>query len=258
MQALNLPASRGWRWISEGFLLFRKKQLMVTLVVLGYWVLMALINALPLVGQVAATLLIPVFAVSLMNLFRCVEDDVPVPPQILFSGFRRNLGSLLVLGFAYGALSVGILGLISVFDGGVLLRLIVLGERPAGDTLISADVIVAGQLAMAMFVPLIMAFWFAPVLVAWHNLQAAKALFFSLVACARNWRVFLVYAGATLLFGAILPGVVVGMLSLMFSDVSKVFSVMFTTLIVLVILPTLYASFYVSYREVFVFDDEND
>lgn len=48
------------------------------------------------------------------------------------------------------------------------------------------------------------------------------------------------------------------MLSLMFSDVSKVFSVMFTTLIVLVILPTLYASFYVSYREVFVFDDEND
>ena len=79
-----------------------------------------------------------------------------------------------------------------------------------------------------------------------------------LVACARNWRVFLVYAGATLLFGAILPGVVVGMLSLMFSDVSKVFSVMFTTLIVLVILPTLYASFYVSYREVFVFDDEND
>lgn len=87
--------------------------------------------------------------------------------------------SLLVLGFAYGALSVGILGLISVFDGGVLLRLIVLGERPAGDTLISADVIVAGQVAMAMFVPLIMAFWFAPVLVAWHNLQAAKALFFS-------------------------------------------------------------------------------
>ena len=98
----------------------------------------------------------------------------------------------------------------------------------------------------------------APVLVAWHNLQAAKGLFFSLVACARNWRAFLTYAGAALVFGAILPGIIVGMLSLMFAEVSKVFSVMFTTLIVLVILPTLYASFYVSYREVFVFDDEND
>ena len=242
--------------MAEGFRLFRKKQLMVTLVVLGYWMLMGLVNALPLIGQIAATLLIPVFSVSLMNLFRLVEADEAIPPQILFSGFRRNLGTLLVLGFAYGALSVGILGLVSIFDDGILLRLIVLGERPPGDILVSGDVIVAGQLAMAMFVPLIMAFWFAPVLVAWHNLQAAKALFFSLVACARNWRVFLAYAGAALLFGAILPGVAIGMLSLMFADASRVFSVVFTTLIVLIILPTLNASFYVSYREVFVTDDE--
>ena len=244
--------------MAEGFRLFRKKQLMVTLVVLGYWMLMGVINALPVIGQVGATLLIPVFSVSLMNLFRLVEAEETIPPQILFSGFRRNLGTLVVLGFAYGAFSVGILGLVSVIDGGVLLRLIVLGERPTGDVLISGDVIVAGQLAMAMFIPLIMAFWFAPVLVAWHNLQAAKALFFSLVTCARNWRVFLAYAGAALLFGAILPGVVVGMLSLMFADASRVFSVVFTTLIVLVILPTLNASFYVSYREVFVTDEDDD
>ncbi len=244
--------------MAEGFRLFRKKQLMVTLVVLGYWMLMGVINALPVIGQVGATLLIPVFSVSLMNLFRLVEAEATIPPQILFSGFRRNLGTLVVLGFAYGAFSVGILGLVSVIAGGVLLQLLVLGERPGGEVLISGDVIVAGQLAMAMFIPLIMAFWFAPVLVAWHNLQAAKALFFSLVACARNWRVFLAYAGAALLFGAILPGAVVGMLSLMFADASKVFSVVFTTLIVLVILPTLNASFYVSYREVFVTDEDDD
>ena len=238
--------------MTEGFQLFRKKQLMVTLVVLGYWMLMGLINALPVIGQVGATLLIPVFSVSLMNLFRLVEAEATIPPQVLFSGLRRNLGTLLTLGFAYGAFSVGILGLVSVIDDGVLLRLIVLGERPAGATLISNEVIVAGQLAMAMFLPLIMAFWFAPVLVAWHNLQAAKALFFSLVACARNWRVFLAYAGAALLFGAILPGIVIGLLSLMFVNVAKVFSVIFTSLIVLIVLPTLYASFYISYRDIFV------
>ena len=243
--------------MAEGFQLFRKKQLMVTLVVLGYWVLMALINALPLVGQVVATLLIPVFSVSLMNLFRLVESEEAIPPQVLFSGFQSNLSVLLTLGFAYGALSVGILGLVSVIDDGVLLRLIVLGERPPGPALITGEVIVAGQLAMAMFLPLIMAFWFAPVLVAWHDLAAGKALFFSLVACARNWRAFLAYAGAALVFGAIIPGIAVGTLSLMFSDASKVFSVMFTTLIVLIILPTLYASFFVSYREVFVSVDEN-
>ena len=255
MQALNLPASRGWRWISEGFLLFRKKQLMVTLVVLGYWVLMALINSLPLIGQVAATLLIPVFAVSLMNLFRCVEDDVPVPPQILFSGFRRNLGTLLVLGFAYGALSVGILGLVSVFDDGTLLRLIVLGERPSGDTLISADVIVAGQLAMAMFVPLIMAFWFAPVLVAWHNLQAAKGLFFSPVACARNWRAFLVY-GLSLMLVTQAASLVVIVLDLALPVLGSLAALAFP----LVFMPVVFASLYANTTDVFgkIAPDEQD
>lgn len=257
MQALSLPTARGWRWLSEGFGIFRKKQLMVTLVVLGYWMLMAVINSLPIIGQAGATLLIPVFSVSLMNVFRLVEQGASIPPHVLFSGFQKNLRALLVLGLVYGALSVGILALVAMIDDGVLFRLIVLGQRPEGATLISSDVMLAGQLAMLLFLPLIMAFWFAPVLVAWHDLPAGKSLFFSLVACARNWRVFLAYAGSVLLFGAIVPGLLVGMLSLMFSDGASLFSVMFSSLIVLVILPTLYASFYVSYREVFVSVDDN-
>ena len=257
MQALTLPAGRGWSWLFEGFRIFRKKQLMISLVVLGYWMLMAVINSMPFIGQLGATLLIPVFSVSLMNLFRMVEQGDAIPPAILFSGFQTQARSLVALGLVYGVLSISILGLVSLIDDGVLYRLIVLGERPEGQALISGNVIIAGQLAMALFLPLIMSFWFAPVLVAWHNLPAGKSLFFSLVACARNWRVFLVYAGAVLLLCAIVPGLLVGMLSLMFSNTASLFSVMFTTLIVLVVLPTVYASFYVSYREVFSTIDEN-
>lgn len=40
MQALTLPARRGWRWLTEGFQIFRKKQLLLSFLVLGYWVLM--------------------------------------------------------------------------------------------------------------------------------------------------------------------------------------------------------------------------
>lgn len=32
MQALTLPASRGLRWLSEGFRIFRKKQLLMTII----------------------------------------------------------------------------------------------------------------------------------------------------------------------------------------------------------------------------------
>ena len=98
MQALTLPASRGLRWLSEGFRIFRKKQLLLTLLIVGYWVAMIVISSLPFFGQIVATLLIPVFSVSLMNAFRLVERNALLPPHLLFSGFQQNLRTLLVRG----------------------------------------------------------------------------------------------------------------------------------------------------------------
>jgi len=257
MQALTLPARRGWRWLSEGFVIFRKKQLMLSLLVLGYWMLMALISSFPLIGQLAATLLIPVFSVSLMNACRSIEQGALLPPQLLFSGFQKNLRPLLVLGAAYIALSIVILGITTLVDDGVLFELIVLGHRPSEQAIASGEVMFAGQLALILFSPLMMAYWYAPVLVAWHDLSAGKSLFFSFIACLRNWRAFLIYFATVLLFGALIPGLLVGVLSSVFPDGAETLSVVLTALIILVLLPTLYGSFYVSYRDVFVTIDED-
>ena len=257
MQALTLPARRGWRWLTDGFAIFRRNQLKLSLAVLGYWILMALINAVPLLGQPAATLLIPVFSVSLMNACRLLEQGTPLPPQLLFSGFQQNLRALLTLGAVYIAVSVAILAIVAAVDGGVLFRLVVLAESPPEAVLTSGSVIFAGQLALVLFAPLMMAFWYAPVLVAWHDLSVGKSLFFSFVACLRNWRAFLVYSASIAVVGALLPGLLVGVLSSMSAGGAGLLSVALTSLIVLVLLPTLYASFYVSYRDVFVSIDEN-
>jgi hypothetical protein len=257
MQALTLPARSGWRWLAEGFRIFRKNQLMLSLAVLGYWILMALINSVPLIGQLVATLLIPVFSVSLMNACRLLEQGRPFPPQFLFSGFQQNLRTLLTLGVVYIAVSVAILAIVALADGGVLFRLMVLAERPDEQALAGDGVMVAGQLALVLFAPLMMAYWYAPVLVAWHDLPVGKALFFSFVACLRNWRAFLVYALAVMVVGALVPGLLVGLFTILFSSVGEVFSVALTAVIVFVLLPTLYASFYVSYRDVFVTIDDN-
>ena len=257
MQALTLPARRGWRWIAEGFGIFRKRHLMLSFFVLSYWMLMALINSLPFVGQIAATLLIPVFSVSLMNACRLIEQGGLMPPQLLFSGFDKNLRSLLVLGVVYIAFSVTILGITSLVDDGLLFQLVVLGQRPSEEALASGEIMLAGQLALVLFSPLIMAYWFAPVLVAWHDLPPGKSLFFSFVACLRNWRAFLIYSAAIMVVGAMIPGLVVGLLSSWLSDGGEMFSVTLTLAIVFILLPTLYASFYVSYRDVFVTVDED-
>ena len=257
MQALTLPSRRGWRWLAEGFAIFRRNQLKLSLAVLGYWILMALINSVPLIGQAAATLLIPAFSVSLMNACRLLEQGSPLPPQLLFSGFQQNLRALLKLGAVYIGVSVAILGIVAVVDGGVLFRLVVLAQAPDEKTLTGDPVMFAGQLALLLFTPLMMAYWYAPVLVAWHQLPPGKALFFSFVACRRNWRAFLVYSLAIVLVGALLPGLLVGLLSAVVAGGVELVSVMLTSLIVLVLLPTLYASFYVSYRDVFVSIDES-
>ena len=164
---------------------------------------------------------------------------------------------LLLLGVVYILASLAILGIIALVDGGVLFRFVVLAQRPDEQALAGNAVMYAGQLALLLFAPLMMCYWYAPVLVAWHDLPAAKSLFFSFVACLRNWRAFVVYALAIAIFGALVPGVLLGLLGVLFAGAGELFSLAFAALVALVLLPTLYASFYVSYRDVFVTIDEN-
>ena len=49
----------------------------------------------------------------------------------------------------------------------------------------------------ALYMPVMLAFWFAPPLAAWHSTGAVKALFFSLAASLMNWRAFLGYGAVT-------------------------------------------------------------
>ena len=139
----------------------------------------------------------------------------------------------------------------------MLFRILILGERPPADVLQDDAVIAAAQLALLLFLPLLMAFWYAPMLAAWHGLSVAKSLFFSWVACARNWRAFLVYLLSLIIFGAMLPGVLLALLSLLFGLDGALFSAVTMVFVALVLAPALYASFYVSYRDVFVTIDEN-
>lgn len=251
MQALTLPAGRGLRWLTEGFSIFRRKPALLSFLVLGYWLSMAVISAIPFVGQMVSFILIPAFSVSLMNACRLIDEDEEIPPQVLFSGFHRNLPALLTLGAVYIVSSVLILGLSALFDGGVLFRLLVLGEAPSREALAQTATFVSSLLAGVLVIPVMMAYWFAPVLAAWHDMSPGKSLFFSLVACARNWRAFLVYSLAVCTLGLFAPRFVNALLGAG-EGLGQVLPTLFTVTLSLILLPTLYASFYVSYRDVFV------
>lgn len=251
MQVLTLPAKRGLTWLIEGFAIFRRKPALLSFLVLGYWLSMAVVSAIPYLGQMVSFILIPVFSVSLMNACRLIDTDDELPPQILFSGFHRNLQTLLALGVVYVTASLIILGLSALFDGGLLFRMLVLGAMPDRDALADTSVFISAQLAICLLIPVMMAFWFAPVLAAWHDMTAGKSLFFSLIACARNWRPFLMYSLAVGIIGVFVPRMANALLG-GGEGVGQILPSLITVAISLVLLPTLYASFYISYRDIFV------
>ena len=258
MQALTLPAAHGWRWLTDGFRLFRKNHLLLTFLVVSYWMLMALVNVIPLVGTIATTLCIPAFSVSLMNACRNIDRGLPLGPQLLFSGFERNLRSLITLGAIYLAVTVAILAVSAIADDGALMQLMLAGEKPDEQAVSSGSLLLATQIALLLLCPLIMAYWYAPVLAGWHGLSPGKALFFSFVACLRNWRAFLVYSLAVMLAVTVLPAVLLGVLATLLPDGAGLLTILVTVAIILVLAPTLFASFYVSYRDVFVTSESVD
>ena len=251
MQALTLPAAHGWRWLTDGFRIFRRNHLLLTFLVVSYWMLMAVVNVIPLVGTIATTLCIPAFSVSLMNACRNIDRGIALGPQLLFSGFENNLRSLLTLGAIYLVAMVGILAVSALADGGALMQMMLAGEKPDEETMSSGRLLLATQVALVLLCPLVMAYWYAPVLAGWHDLPPGKALFFSFVACLRNWRAFLVYSLAVM-GAALLVPLLVGVLAALFPDSAALLTVLLSVLLILILAPTLFASFYVSYRDVFV------
>lgn len=250
MQVSILPAGRGLRWLVEGFAIFQHRATLLSFLVLGYWLTMAVISAIPLFGQVIGLLLIPVFSVSLMNACRLIDRKEQLPPQVLFSGFHRNLPTLLTLGVIYVLALLAILGLSALSDGGLLFRVFVMGETLTREALNQTSLVIAAQLTCVLLIPVVMAFWFAPVLVAWHDMSAGKSLFFSLVACLRNWRPFLLYAVTVGVIGAVAPRLINGFMGASDGG-SQLLPSVISVMLSLILLPTLYASFYISYREIF-------
>ena len=250
----TVPAACGWNWVLTGFALFRKNPAMWAFLVFSYIMLMQLLGMIPVLGWVAATVLIPAFSASFMIVSRELDQDKRIGFALLFSGFRTNLPALLRQGSLYLGSAFAILGLSALADGGVLLQLLVLGERPPASALEDGSLAVAAALAGTLYLPVLASLWFAPALSAWRNLPALQAMFYSLFATFRNWRAFLAYGIALLLLGLIcslalflLALLVRGLLG----NKSQDAFLLVVLPVMLTYVPILFASFYASYRDIF-------
>ncbi len=251
MQALTLPAARGWQWIAGGFRLFRANAPLTTFVVFGYLFALLAIDVIPSIGPLVASMCVPALSVVVMNGCRAIERKQAFSVAVLASGVRAAAPSMVTLGGFYLAGTLVVFAILALPGDGALLR--ALREAPAENTeLLRSQFALALQVAAAVLVPFEMAFWFAPMLAAWNGCGPVKALFFSFVACWRNWRPFLVYALGVGALSVAVPAALLAATAAISLAAARFLAGLLTVPLLFVFLPTMFASFYVSYREVFV------
>lgn len=197
----TLPAGAGVEWWSAAWRLFRASPLPWIVVGIVYVAILMALTVVPLVGQIASSLVNPVLLAGFALACRDVDEGRPLEVQRLFAGFGEKLGALLVVGLVYlaGWLAIAFVAVAVVLSlvGAGALGLLAAGDPvQAAATLFGAAglaALLAGLFALLLVVPLLMAFWFAPILVVFRGDDPIAAMTASFGACLANFAPFLVY-----------------------------------------------------------------
>jgi hypothetical protein len=230
MIARSVPATNGWQWIKGGFDLFRQNPVIWIALFFIYLLLCMALSVVPVVGPIAVNLLAPVFMAGFMLGCQALENGEELEINHLFAGFKQNTSQLISVGGLYLAGMIVIAGVIFVTAGGAMLAM---GE-PENAMQAGADaekLLLPLLILLALMLPLVMAYWFAPTLVVFHGYGAVDAMKLSFSACLRNILPFTVYSLICMLL-LVLAAIPLG-------------------LGLVVMIPTMTASLYVSYKDIF-------
>ena len=223
-------AGQGWTWIAEGFGLFRKAPGIWIALVVILFVILVVLAFIPLLGAVATFLVLPVFIGGLLLGCQALQGGGELEVAHLFAGFKAHTGNLIVLGaLAIAGWIVVMLPVVVIVGAGAFLAAI-RGDA-AGVAALGGSFMLAWLVALALSVPIYMALWFAPALVVLRKMAPIEAIKESFLGCLKNILPFLVYSIVLMVLG-IVASIPLG-------------------LGWLVLGPTLIASVYVSYRDIY-------
>ena len=244
MQARRLPAARGIFWVTAGFSLYRRAPALLVMLTMFYLIVALGSSLLAPVGPALLSLALPALTVLVANGCRLIDrpQGSPLDHAALLHTLVSERGPLLRLGGLQLGATLLVLGIDWLLDSSGGSSVTVDDEALAPEHLARLLVIVS---------PMLMAFWFAPLLTAWDRVPPAKSLFFSLVASLRNWRAFLAYGAAVALVGVIVPGLVLLTAAAISPGAFELMSATMRLALLLVLVPVLMASVYLSYRDVF-------
>ena len=178
----SVPAGRGWSWFAEAWGLFKESPLIWIVNFLVFMFVLIAIELLPVIGSIIGMLVAPVLGAGIMIGARAVHQGEALEVGHLFAGFRDRTGPLVVVGVLYAVgTAVIVLGMV------MLMGVSLFGAMAGGGVgAMGVGVLLGILVAAVLFVPLLMAYWFAPALVALNGYTAFDAMKTSLSACGKN------------------------------------------------------------------------
>ena len=208
---LNIIAARtGISWVKLGIRTFFRQPLALAGLFFMFMALMTLASQIPFIGFVLAMALLPAATLGLMVATREATDGRFPMPVVLLAAFRagrQQARAMLVLGALYALGFLAAIALSYLVDGGDFARVYLGGATPTREMMMEPAFQGAMWVFIGLHLPLSLMFWHAPALVHWHGFPPLKSLFYSLMACLRN---FWAYAVFGLMWMAVLVLIVAG------------------------------------------------
>ncbi len=239
---VGVPAGRGLSWLTEAWGYFSNNPLVWVALVIVLFVIQLALGLIPLLGPLAQILLSPIFAGGLMLGCKAIDEGGTIQFNHLFAAFDQYAGKLALVGAIYlGALIVamlaaGVLAMVLGMGGGLMAGLSSMGDPDVGGAVATGaaatGMLIFMLLMLAVMLPVIMAYYFAPVLVVMHGLEPLEAMKLSFSGCLKNVVPFLLYGIAVMVAG-IIAAIPLG-------------------LGFLVLMPMIIASMYIAYKDIYL------
>ena len=254
---LNIvPARTGLTWVKLGIQTFIKQPLAMSGLFFMFMAMLSLATLVPFVGAALALALLPAATLGLMAATQEATKGKFPMPSILISAFRagqQRKRAMMVLGALYAAGFLALMAVSALFDGGQFAKLYLVGGKISEELVMQSGFQMAMWVALALYLPLSLLFWHAPALVHWHGVSPVKSLFFSFMACYKNFGAFTVF-GLAWSGVFILAATTVALIASTLGNPTLATVVMFP--VALVIVAMFFTSIYFTFRDSFVADDD--
>ena len=196
MKLQIVPAKQGLLWVKQGIRTFWRQPLAFTGLFFLFMAWVSVLSMVPFIGAALALLVLPAATLGLMVATeQAASGKFPMPTVMLvaFRAGQQRLKAMLLLGVLYALSFLAVMAISALIDGGGFAKVYLANAPITPEVVNDADFQAAMWLTTILYVPLSMLFWHAPALVHWHGVPPAKSLFFSAIACWRNFGAFAVY-----------------------------------------------------------------